>query len=261
MASIDIQYLVDLVPNIFLFVDRRCFPDWKIQKDVIGFHDLTFVVGGRANYYINGEQYTVEAGDIIYVPEGSVREAHTFEDSPMHAYPFNFYWAGSHNHVHLPFETVTKNLITREILDYIREFHQAWMNKQPFYKLKTRATFELILHRLLSSYYRQSNPLIDPRIEKAMAYIADHYSEEITIQDLSELVHLHPVYLGKLFKKQTGSTFRQYMNRIRINNAEMMLSSGDFTVTEAAERCGFNDISYFSNIFKAMKGYPPSAAK
>jgi AraC-like DNA-binding protein len=41
----------------------------------------------------------------------------------------------------------------------------------------------------------------------------------------------------------------------------MMLSEGNLTVTEAAELCGFNDISYFSNVFKEMKGYPPSIAK
>ncbi|WP_336790331.1 AraC family transcriptional regulator [Paenibacillus sp. MMO-177] len=41
----------------------------------------------------------------------------------------------------------------------------------------------------------------------------------------------------------------------------MMLSSGDFTVKDAAERCGIQDIYYFSKVFKEIKGYPPSAAK
>jgi len=45
---------------------------------------------------------------------------------------------------------------------------------------------------------------------------------------------------------------------IRVNNAEMLLSTGEFSVTEVAERCGFRDVSYFSNVFKSMKGYPPS---
>lgn len=257
----DLQYHLDLVPNIFLFVDRRCYPDWAIGKARIGFHDLTFVVGGKANYYVNGELFTVEAGDIIYIPEGSVREAHTFEDKPMHAYPFNFHWAGPHNHIHLPFEVVTSNLITKEILDYIRDFKQVWMNKQPFYIFKARALFELILHRLLINYYRQSSTITDPRIARIMSYISEHYSEELTINDMSDMVNLHPVYFGKLFKDTSGSTFKEYLTRIRINNAEMMLSSGDFTVTETAERCGFNDVSYFSNVFKVVKGYPPSAAK
>lgn len=250
-----------LVPNIFLFVERKCFSDWRIGKDWIDFHDLTFVVSGKACYYVNGEKYLVEAGDLIYIPENSVREAHTFESSPMHAYPFNFQWAGLLNNIHLPFGVVTKKMISKEILDHIQEFKHVWMNKQPFYMFQARAIFELILHRLLSNYYLLSTPIIDPRIKKITTYIEENYSRDIIIGELAESVNLHPVYFGKLFKEFTGSTCKEYLNRIRINNAEMMLSSGDFTVSEAAERCGFRDISYFSNMFKQLKGHSPSAIK
>ena len=129
-------------------------------------------------------------------------------------------------------------MITKEILDYIREFKQVWMNQQPLYTVQARAIFELIIHRLLINYYRKSTNIIDLRIKKVMSYISDHYSENITITEMAEMVGLHPVYFGKLFKQNTGLTFKEYVNRIRINNAEMMLSSGDFTVTETAERCG-----------------------
>lgn len=250
-----------LVPNIFLFVDRKCYPGWTIQRSTIGFHDLTFVVEGKASYYINGKKFNVEAGDLIYVPGGSVREAHTFKDCPMRAYPFNFFWAEPHNHNRLPFEVVTKKMITKEILGYIREFNQVWMSKQPFYHIQARALFELILHRLLSNFTRQSTTQTDPRIKKLTAYLAENYAEPLKISDLAERVNLNPVYLGKLFKENTGSTFREYLNHIRINNAEMMLAAGDFTVTETAERCGFQDISYFSNMFKEMRGYSPSIVK
>lgn len=256
----DLDHHTQLVPNIFLFADRRCYPDWRIQKDTIDFHDLTFVVDGKANYFINGEKFTVEAGDMIYVPLGSVREAYTFKESPMKAFPFNFFWTEPYNHVQLPFGVVTKKALTKEIIGYIREFNKVWMSKQPFYMIQARALFELIIHRLLSNLKRQT-ALIDPRINNLTSYIADHYPEEITINDLAKKINLHPVYLGKLFKENTGSTYKEYLHRIRINNAEAMLSIGDFTVTEAAERCGFHDISYFSKVFKAMKGYPPSAVK
>lgn len=250
-----------LVPYVFLFAERRCYPDWVIERRLNNFHDLTFVVGGKACYIVNGVEYIVEAGDVIYIPSGSTREAYTFQELPMVAYPFNFHWAEPNNHIPLPLQVVNKNLISKEILDYIREFKQVWMNQQPFYQIQARGIFEVIIARLLSNYYRMSDAYTDPRIKKITSYIADHYSENITIKDLAEMVDLHPVYLGKLFKQYTGSTFKEYLNRIRINNAEMMLSSGGFTVTETAERCGFYDISYFSNLFKAMKGYPPSAAR
>lgn len=250
-----------LSPYVFLFAERRCFPDWVIEKRLNHFHDLTFVVGGKARYIVNDVEYVVEAGDVIYIPSGSTREAYTDQESPMHAYPFNFHWADPDNHIALPLNVVTKNFVTKEILDHIREFKQVWMNQQPFYQIQARAIFQLIIVCLLKQYYRQTSTYTDPRIKKLTSYINDHYSDDITIGDLADMVNLHPVYLGKLFKQNTGLTYKEYMNRIRINNAEMMLSSGGFTVTETAERCGFYDISYFSNLFKLMKGYPPSAAR
>ncbi|GMK45486.1 helix-turn-helix transcriptional regulator [Paenibacillus glycanilyticus] len=257
----DLEHHPYLVPNIFLFVDRRCYPDWTIQKARISFHDLTFVIEGKANYYIDGKKFTAEAGDLVYVPSGSVREAHTFKDSPMHSYPFNFYWADPHNHIHMPFQGLTKKVITKEILSYLREFNHVWMSKQPYYHIQARALFELIIHRLLTSFHRNLPTSFDPRIKKLIEYLTEHYSDHIAINEIAEGLRLHPVYFGKLFKQNTGMSFKEYVNRIRINNAEMMLSSGDFTVKEAAERCGIQDIYYFSKVFKEIKGYPPSAAK
>lgn len=256
-----IEHLDQLNPQIFLFVDRKCFADWSIQRSKIDFHDLTFVLKGKACYYINEEKFVVEAGDLLYIPEGCTREAYTYEDMPMECYPFNFHWNDPYNYVHLPFPHVMKRMITKEVLDYIREFKQVWMNRQPFYTLQARALFELILHRLLSTHHMLSERAIDPRIKKATFYINEHYSEDITVSSLAAQTQLNPVYFGRLFKKATGSTCKEYLNRIRINNAEMMLSSGDFNVSEAAQRCGFHDISYFSHMFKLMKGYSPSLTR
>lgn len=179
----------------------------------------------------------------------------------MHAYPFNFFWAEPHNYIRLPFGVVTKKLITKEILSYIREFNLVWMNKQPFYMIHARALFELILHRLLRCMHRQTTMLMDPRIKKLTAFIEEHYAEDLTLNDFAEQLNLHPVYLGKLFKLNTGSTYKEYLQRVRVNNAEIMLATGNCTVTEAAECCGFYDLSYFSKVFKESKGYPPSAIK
>ncbi|ASA20785.1 AraC family transcriptional regulator [Paenibacillus donghaensis] len=255
----DINKYENLVPNVFLFVDRRSFPDWEIVKSTIDFHDLTFIVEGKSNYYINGEKFTVEAGDMLYAPAGCVREAQTFKEAPMRSFAFNFTWETG-DPVPLPFETVTKNWRTKEILEDIREFSHVWMGKQPLYRMKARALFQLIVYRLLSIAHHQETPLIDPRIHKAMSHIMDHYSENVTIQELADIVALNPVYLGKLFKQNTGSTYKEFMNRVRVNNAEMILSAGGFNVSEVAEHCGYHDVAYFSNVFKNIKGYPPSSA-
>ncbi|MNI46178.1 HTH-type transcriptional activator Btr [compost metagenome] len=255
----DISKYENLVPDVFLFVDRRSFPDWQIGRSTIDFHDLTFIVGGKSTYYINGEEYTVEAGDLLYAPAGSIREAHTFKEAPMHSYAFNFFWRGADNEVKLPFGTVTKNWRTKEILEDIKAFSHVWMGNQPFYKMKARAIFQMIIYRLLCIASHQQAPLVDPRIQKSMAFIMDHYTEEVTVSELASLAGLHPEYLGKLFKQNTGSSCKEFLNRVRVNNAEMLLSAGGVTVSEVAEHCGYRDAAYFSNVFKRIKGYPPSA--
>ncbi|WP_439647944.1 helix-turn-helix domain-containing protein [Cohnella mopanensis] len=255
----DLEQMQHFVPDINYFVDRRCFPDWEIIKQNIDFHDLTFVVEGKSNYYVNGVQYTVEAGDVIYIPMGNVREAHTFKENPMHSYAFNFNWMPHGSPEALPLQTVTKNIITNELFGYIKQFTQVWMGKQPGYVMQSRALFMLIMHRLLTISYRNGvHHQPDQRVNKVLEYVNQHYVEELDLTGMSKIVNLHQVYLGKLFKKNTGYSFKEYLNLIRINHAEMLLSTGGFSVTQVADRCGFRDISYFSNVFKSIKGYPPS---
>ena len=171
-----------LVPEVVLFVDRRCYPDWKIIRRRIDFHDLTFVVGGKADYYVNGVKHTAEAGNLIYIPPGSIREAHTYADSPMHSYAFNFLWLPPNNDTRLPLDTVTKFRLAGPLLDMIKTFNQIWMSKQPGYKMQARGQFLLILHRLLVTTLHRTDDLApDPRIERLKAYLAENYAEDIDI--------------------------------------------------------------------------------
>jgi AraC family transcriptional regulator of arabinose operon len=256
---IDMTPYENIVPDCFLFVDRRCFPGWEIIRQKIDFHDLSFIVDGKGSYFVNDREYKVKAGDTIYIPPGSIREAYSSQSEPLHTYAFNFYLLPD-NDVRLPFAVVTEHNITNEILQYIRDFNYIWLGKPPGYRMQVKSILLALLHRLLTlTLYRIPGVGYDPRVEQVKAYIIDHFSDDIELTTAAELVGLHPVYLSRLFKKHTRMTFRQFLNTVRINHAEMMLSSGGFTVSEVAERCGFKDIGYFSNVFKAIKGFPPSA--
>jgi len=246
-------------PGILFFVERKCFPDWEIVKQQIGFHDLTFVLEGESTYIVDGVEYAVEAGDVIYIPMGSVREAYSSKDNPMHSFAFNFYWLPTGGPDPLPLQTVTKNAFTEEIAEYIRQFSHSWLSQQPGYIMRTKALFMLIIHRVITLRNQHGDDYhIDRRVKRVMEYITGHYQEDLDSNQIAKLVDLNPVYLGKLFKKYTGHSFKKYLNMVRVNQAEMLLSTGGFTVTEVAERCGFQDVSYFSNVFKAIKGVPPS---
>ena len=149
-----------------------------------------------------------------------------------------------------------------DIVSYYRRLNENWLSRTPGYNMRARAEFMLILQRLLAILvYDVDTYQFDPRVKQAIRYITDNYAEPLTISVVAEAVSLNPVYFGALFKKETHVTFRDYLNTIRLNQAEEMLRTRKLNVTEVAQNCGFTDVFYFSRLFKKHKGIPPSAVK
>lgn len=98
---------------------------------------------------------------------------------------------------------------------------------------------------------------IHPEIQKIKDYIDDHFSENVSLQDLSNIVFLHPNYLSSHFKKYTGKNFKDYLTEKRMAEAEILLNTSDLKVYEVAGQVGFTDYRYFSAVFKRTFGVNP----
>lgn len=94
-------------------------------------------------------------------------------------------------------------------------------------------------------------------IKNAMLYISEHFNESITLEDVSSHVHLHPSYFSTMFKQSTGSSFKEYLNMVRIEESKRLLSNTDFSIIDIAIAIGFEDQSYFSKVFKKYTGLTP----
>ncbi|MCI8416554.1 MAG: response regulator [Lachnospiraceae bacterium] len=94
-------------------------------------------------------------------------------------------------------------------------------------------------------------------ITELLGYINDHYSEPLTLNLLAKLYSFSPVYLGRLFKKETGLSFNEYLNSYRIRAAVEYIDGGHDMIYEIAERVGYRDINYFYKCFKALVGTTP----
>lgn len=250
----------NLIVTICYFISRQCNPNWIIEESLIDFMDMTYIYSGEADYVINHKTYHVKAGDLLCIPQHSLRSATTNPNSPMMCYPVNFLlYDFEHNEVSLPFPIVSHIGILDSLIHFYQELNVAWLEKKPGYILHSRTLFTGILYRLLSLlYYRNDLTFIDPRIKKVISYIAQHYTDKLSVELLAELVGLNPVYFGNLFKQCTGYSVKRYINQIKINHAENLLLGGEFTITATALKCGFDDIYYFSKLFKSIKGYSPS---
>ena len=95
-------------------------------------------------------------------------------------------------------------------------------------------------------------------IESILRVIHEQYKEPLTLEGLAQGVHFSPTYLSALFRKKTGTTLIKYLTNYRMERAAGMLTKGDLPIAEIARRVSYDNISYFSLLFKARFGVSPA---
>lgn len=93
-------------------------------------------------------------------------------------------------------------------------------------------------------------------IQNACGFIEEHI-ESLSLEQVSDAVGLSPYYFSKLFKKEKGIGFSNYISLIRIAHAKQMLEESELTLTDVALQSGFSSTPYFSQVFKKQEGMTP----
>ncbi len=89
------------------------------------------------------------------------------------------------------------------------------------------------------------------------AYIAEHYMEQLTLNDLSQRLNYSLPYISKRFKEDTGVTFVNYLQNYRVMQGCRLLSSSKHSLAEITEMVGYKDVKFFSDLVKRMTGLSP----
>ena len=107
------------------------------------------------------------------------------------------------------------------------------------------------------SFSHSDRPTESGRIQKVKQYVIDHYSEDLKLSDLAELVGMSPVSFSRFFHQRTGRTLSEYIVDIRLGFAARMLVDSAKNISEICYACGFNNLSNFNRIFKARRNCTP----
>jgi two-component system response regulator YesN len=114
--------------------------------------------------------------------------------------------------------------------------------------------------RLLTENYRAEKEKRDIA-DQVIAYVEQHYTNNIGIGQIAEELNVTPNYLSMLFHKKTGTTFVKYLTHIRVLKAKELLTNSDIQVQRAAEMVGYYSTRHFSKVFKEWVGCYPSEYK
>jgi len=97
-------------------------------------------------------------------------------------------------------------------------------------------------------------PSAHSQILLALTYIQEYYYEDLYLEDVAKRVHLSPGYLSRIFKPETGYSFKEYLHLTRIQRAQKLLLSTNLKYYEIAEKVGYKDYKYFSSYFNKISG-------
>jgi two-component system response regulator YesN len=97
--------------------------------------------------------------------------------------------------------------------------------------------------------------------EKALNYIRDNFNKPITLEEVSDHVHISPYYFSHGFKNFTGMNFIDYVTKLRIDEAKKLLLTTDMNIGDIGKQVGYYDPNYFGRVFKNLVGMPPSKFK
>ncbi|MBE6695449.1 MAG: helix-turn-helix domain-containing protein [Ruminococcaceae bacterium] len=239
---------------------------WRSRSHFHNFFELYYMIDGECQYFIDNKILNVRSNSMVLIPRGI---PHKTDYDCKNVYRMQLFFSSDYiNSALLPelYRVFPYNVFeaSGEQIEKINQISERIENES-----KTRDAFsfeltkgyltELFTIVLRSKLNTEANVHKDGNIiiDDAMKYITENYSEEITLTEISKRCAMSVSRFSRLFKNVTGFGFKEYLNSVRIKQANQYLINTDMSVCEIAYACGFNDSNYFSTSFKRASGMSP----
>lgn len=115
-----------------------------------------------------------------------------------------------------------------------------------------------LLNAVMKAYHHELADGQAAYVRRAMAYIEGHLGGDVSLQQVARQVHLNPSHFSEVFKKEAGVTFGDYVVNRKMARAQEILSVSPVKVSEVASSVGYEDVKYFSQLFRKHTGKTPS---
>lgn len=222
---------------------------------------MGFILEGEGTFWnCESDEYIhVTPGDIIFVPITS-RYISEWSGNPEVSYismHFIFDWPAifsRHRDFMLQKVTVEDVEYVRQIFEYVH----ANYDRDEVSQLTVLSRFYDILSMILPKLQTGHRKEIDARISKAIAYVEEHFTDDISIENLADVSSMSISRFFPNFKKAMGVTPVEYLNHYRVSKAIILLmNDSDLSIENISEQVGFESAAYFRRVFKKVTGKSP----
>ncbi|MBS1412947.1 MAG: helix-turn-helix transcriptional regulator [Christensenellaceae bacterium] len=239
-------------------------PDWWGEENIsVCYNKLYYIVDGECYIKINQQEFIAHPGQIFFLPSGSKQTYYNISNNHVQKYWFHFSALDGDRDVFrdipLPCcinvsvqdkEKVMENFKAVSLRDGAKDIVDIL--------IQNYAMMDILAYYIDKSHLCGIKAAPDELINAVINYIDNNLDSELTPETLSGLVHFHPSYFSRYFKKKLGMPPHEYIKKRRIEKAQYLLESGSMLINEIAACVGLHDMSYFSKLFKKYTGMTPS---
>ena len=239
-------------------------------------YELYYLVAGERNYFIENRTYRVNAGEVVLVDINELHKTSDVDvDHPVEHERImtNFSpaalpagadarfllapFGGSERLIR--FEPAQRREVEALFYKMVRESQHGGPGFRIYLGLILAELLILIQRRLREAPPAGAVPAspLQEKILEIVRFINANYPEPLTLPLLSRQFAISPFHLSRTFKKVTGFGFVEYLNSVRIREAERLLKGSRLPVTEIAARVGFENLTHFERVFKKISGAAP----
>ncbi|ANY68309.1 hypothetical protein BBD42_18885 [Paenibacillus sp. BIHB 4019] len=157
---------------------------------------------------------------------------------------------------HSPFQAVPHEPLS--LYDKLNQMNRLWHNGQALDQLKVKSLFYDCVHELLRQLSVNGSLESSPDlVQQTIRYLHEHYQEAITMESLAQLLDCSISYISRIFKAKVGTSPHDYLIQVRVEQAKKRLSSSELSLQSIAQSVGYDDVYYFSRLFKKHMGVSP----
>lgn len=252
----------DAEPMLVTILDNL-MPQYMVLEHWHRSMEINYLLKCSSDFWINGEKKEVQRGDIVLVNSGDIHAIIPHKEGNQEvvictiiSYDFLKSIYPQIDGVRFNFDKNPDKL--DEMKDtYVRIMELKQRGQQEFSYMEQNSLTFHVLYLLFTYFLEEKDQVAYVKSQKYMVwikeimnYIKDHYQESLTQKQVADHFGVSREYFARVFSKYTGTTFKEYLDKVRMEKAFKELLESDYSMMEIAMRNGFPDVRAFNSLFR-----------
>lgn len=273
----------DLLFPVDIFIKENKEADVSADPHWHDCYEILYMLEGAADQQINDNYFKACKNDLIILSQGDIHSTFCPERDDTRILVIKFlpeliysnYFRLFESKYIVPFLSGKSSKIyhiadtyrnSQTIYNIMIGLHEEFSGKETGYEICIKGfIYQLIANLVRGGVINMPDYDINKKdmskLDTLLKYIEKHYMERINLEDASRMLNFSYSYFSRYFKKITGKTFKEYVDFVRICEAEKLIITGNFNISQTAYEVGFANVSGFSRLFKRVRGYLPGDIK